>query len=180
MLDRAAHPHTRAIINAWRRLSSNTDQVANDPKVDDFPNLLGSLFVLKHSDDGIWTFANVGKDIRNHIGRELLDHDFIKLWRGRDMSLVNAQLDAVRYGSAPGIIRGRAETLSGQIVEIEVALAPLRSPTTNADRILGLYQMLGGEGLLAGRPIWRHSVGAIFPPEVPREEPQLRLVASNE
>ncbi|MAI90801.1 PAS domain-containing protein [Ponticaulis sp.] len=179
MLDRAVHPHTHAILDAWRRLSSDNDDASSDPKIEDFPNLLGSLFVLKRTDDNLWTFANVGKDITNHIGRELLDHDFVKLWRGRDMSLIGAQLDAVRYGSAPGLLRGRAETLSGQVVEIEVALAPLRSPNTNSDRILGLYQMLGGEGLLAGRPIWRHSVQAIFPPVAPREEPHLRLVASN-
>ena len=90
-----------------------------------------------------------------------------------------AQLDAVRFGSAPGIVRGRGETLTGQKVELEISFAPLRSKDSGAERILGLYQMLGGEGLLAGRPIWRHSISAIYPPDSSREEPHLRLVASN-
>lgn len=180
MMDRAVHPHTRAILNAWRRLSSSDETVGIDPKIEDFPNLLGSLFVLKHTDDGIWLFSNVGKDLNKHMGRELLDHDFVSLWRGRDVSLMSAQLDAVRFGSAPGIVRARGETLHGQRVEIELALAPLRSASKGTDRILGLYQTLGGEGLLAGRPIWRHSVHALYPPEVATEERHLRLVASNE
>ena len=180
MTDRAVHRHTRAILSAWRRLSSNGGHQDEDPRVDDFPDLLGSLFVLKRVEDGIWTFANAGKDMNRFLGRELLDHDFATLWRGRDTALINAQLDAVRYGSAPGILRARAETLSGQRVELEISLAPLRSPNTGSDRILGLYQTLGGEGLLNGRPIWRHSVSAIYPPEIAREEPRLKLIASNE
>ena len=179
MTDRAVHPHTRAILNAWRRLSTDEIGQEGDPKVDDFPDLLGSLFVLKRADPGIWPFANAGKDLTRFVGRELLDQDFLKLWRGRDLDLISAQLDAVRFGSAPGIIRGRGETLSGQCVELEIALAPLRTGG-GTDKILGLYQVLGGEGLLAGRPIWRHSISAIYPPFVAREEPQLRLVASNE
>tara|TARA_B100000678_G_scaffold291623_1_gene309950 strand:+ start:8234 stop:8884 length:651 start_codon:yes stop_codon:yes gene_type:complete len=180
MMDRAVHPHTRAILNAWRRLSSDEGAPGIDPRVEDFPNLLGSLFVLKRTEDGIWLFANAGKDLNIHMGRELVDHDFLSLWRGRDLSLVSAQLDAVRFGSAPGILRGRGETLTGQKVELEIALAPLRSKSSGSDRILGLYQMLGGEGLLCGRPIWRHGISAIYPPDTRVEERHLRLVASNE
>lgn len=179
MMDRAVHPHTRAILNAWRRLSSDDKAQGIDPKIEDFPNLLGSLFVLKHTEDGMWLFTNVGKDLRQFMGRELMDHDFMSLWRGRDVSLISAQLDAVRYGSAPGIVRARGETLHGQRVELEIALAPLRSSTKGSDRILGLYQMLGGEGLLSGRPIWRHGISAIYPPEAAAEERHLRLVANN-
>lgn len=178
-MDRATHPNTRAILNAWKRLSSPGKTSGSDPKIEDFPNLLGSLFVLKMAEDGVWLFANVGKDLQSHLGRELLDHDFQSIWRGRDLALVSAHLDAVRFGSAPGIIRARGETLAGQRVELEIALAPLRTKSGNSDRILGLYQMLGGEGLLAGRPIWRHGISAIYPPESNRDEPRLRLVASN-
>lgn len=180
MNDRAVHPNTKAILDAWRRLSSDADNAIEDPKVADFPNVLGSLFVIKRADDGIWPFTNAGKKMVDVLGRELIDQDFLKLWRGRDIDLVSAQLNAIRFGSAPGIIRGRGETLSGQRLEIEIALAPLKKKGQTGDRLLGLYQMLGGENMLEGRPVWRHAVSAVYPPETPIKEPYLRLVASNE
>lgn len=179
MTDRAVHPNTKAILSAWKRLSSVHTGDMDEPKAEDFPNLLGNLFVIKRADAGIWPFSTAGNDMTARLGRELIDQDFLSLWRGRDFDLVSAQLDAIRFGSAPGIMRGRGETLSGQRVELEVALAPLKATSTGTDRLLGLYQLLGGEGLLEGRPIWRHSISAIYPPEVQRGEPFLRLVANN-
>ena len=47
-------------------------------------------------------------------------------------------------------------------------------------RVLGLYQTLGGDHRLKGRPVWRHRVTAIFPPDVRESEPRVKLVASND
>lgn len=180
MTTRATHPNTKAILRAWLRLSSENPAGIGDPKVSDFPNMLGSLFVLKQAETGVWPFANAGSDLTRRLGRELVEHDFLSLWRGRDLALVSAQLDAIRYSGAPGVIHCTGESLSGQTVNIEIALAPLRVPGLKGERFLGLYQLLDDDAELKGRPVWRHSVIALYPPEVQQAEPRLRLVASNE
>ena len=50
---------------------------------------------------------------------------------------------------------------------------------TDTPRLLGLYQTLGGEPMLKGRPIWRHRISMLVPPDTRTEGPQLRLVATN-
>ncbi len=180
MTNRATHTNTKAILRAWERLSSENPSGFGDPKVSDFPNMLGSLFVLKQAETGVWPFVNAGNDLTRRLGRDLIEHDFLSLWRGRDVALVSAQLDAIRYSGQPGVVQAVGETLSGQCVALEIALAPLRMSGVSGDRFLGLYQLLEDDRGLAGRPVWRHSVSALYPPEVQRAEPKLRLVASNE
>lgn len=180
MTDRATHPNTKAILNAWTRLSADETGRFNDPKVSDFPNLLGNLFVLKQVDAGIWPFTNAGNDLGRILGRELVDQNFITLWRGRDMELISAQLDAIRFSGMPGIIHAQAETLAGRQVAVEIALAPIIGTNGKPDRILGLYQMLESSGELEGRPVWRHGINALFPPEQQRADNIVPLFAMNE
>ena len=48
-----------------------------------------------------------------------------------------------------------------------------------ADRLLGLYQVIGTEAALKGRPIWRHRLTALHPPVARDGQPYLKLVANN-
>ena len=95
--------------------------------------------------------------------------------------MMSAFLDAVQLDSAPGVIRGRGETMTGQRVELELTLMPLakQSEQTDNQRLLGLYQTLGGEAFLKGRPVWRHRISMLVPPDTRLAEPRLKLVASN-
>ena len=79
------------------------------------------------------------------------------------------------------MIRGSGETLTGQRVEVEITLMPLAQSSVdgNVTRFLGLYQTLGGLPMLKGRPIWRHRLAMLVPPDTRRSEPALKLVASN-
>lgn len=180
MTDRAVHSNTKAILQAWARLSSDTQDKFRDPKVSDFPNLLGSLFVLKQVDLDIWPFTNAGTDLGARLGRELVEQNFLTLWRGRDMDLVSAQLDAIRFSGMPGLIHCEAETLAGQHIKVEIALAPILGSGDTPDRILGLYQPLDAPEKLNGRPVWRHGISALFPPERQRTENVVPLFAMNE
>ena len=90
--------------------------------------------------------------------------------------------DGWRFRTAgQGLSGGRGETLAGQRVEVEITLMPLVRPggQTDTPRLLGLYQTLGGEPMLKGRPIWRHRISMLVPPDTRIEGPQLRLVATN-
>jgi hypothetical protein len=182
MQDRSLHPNTKVLMDAWQRMQSNPQHHAEEgPHTDDHADLIDSLFVLQRADEGLWTFNTAGQTIKSLVGRELVDHNFLQLWTGPDRAMVEAFVEAIRSDGAPGIMRGRGETMTGQRVEIEITLAPLanRSVTPSKRRVLGLYQTLGGEPFLKGRPIWRHRVTMLAPPVSGMESPHLKLVANN-
>ena len=182
MNDRSIHPNTRVLLDAWRRLNANADQgMADSPRVSDHPGLVERLFVLENKRDGAWLFRSAGESLTGLLGRQLVNHDFLSFWTGPDRPMMSAFLDAVELDGAPGVIRGRGETLTGQRVELELTLMPLAKQTERPDtpRLLGLYQTLGGEPMLKGRPVWRHRVSMLVPPDTRVSEPRLKLIASN-
>ena len=182
MNDRSIHPNTRVLLDAWRRMNAQTAQSDDEsPRVNDHPGLIDRLFVLENRRDHAWLFRTAGGSLTGLLGRPLVDHDFLNLWTGPDRPMMSAFLDAVQLDGAPGVVRGRGETLTGQRVELELTLMPLAKKSERADgaRLLGLYQTLGGEPLLKGRPVWRHRISMLVPPHSRATEPQLKLVASN-
>ena len=182
MNDRSIHPNTRVLLDAWRRLNANAAQgKAETPPVTDHPGLVERLFVLENKRDGAWLFRTAGESLTGLLGRQLVNHDFLNFWTGPDRTMMSAFLEAVQLDGAPGVIRGRGETMTGQRVELELTLMPLVKQSEGRDnfRLLGLYQTLGGEPLLKGRPVWRHRISMLVPPDTRTEAPQLRLVASN-
>lgn len=182
MIDRSLHPNTKVLMDAWRRMKADPKHhAASGPRANEHAGLIDSLFVLHQEEDASWTFRTAGEAITTLIGRDLTEHNFLHLWTGPDRAMISAFLEAVRMDGAPGLLRGRGETLTGQRVEIEITLAPLQETSDNGAprRLLGLYQTLGGEPLLNGRPVWRHRVSMLAPPDTRTEGPQLRLVASN-
>ena len=182
MLDRSIHPNTRILLDAWRRMNAKPSRQDNDsPKVVDHPGLIERLFMIEHMRDDAWLFRTAGESLTGLLGRQLINHNFLNLWTGPDKTMMSAFLEAVQLDGAPGVARGRGETMTGQRVELEVSLMPLNGTAThrNDRRLLGLYQTLGGEPLLKGRPVWRHRVSMLVPPDTRMAGPQLKLVASN-
>ena len=145
------------------------------------PDMLDRLFVLEQQDEA-WIFRNAGDQLADLIGRVLTDHDFLNLWTGFDRDMVNSLLGLVTECRQPGFCKARGETLVGRRVEIEFTLAPLLpSPGRhNQARMIGLYQTLTPIQRLNGRPVWRHRLTEITPPDVTLPEPGLRLVANND
>lgn len=182
MLDRSIHPNTKVMIDAWRRMSADpANHAVGGPNAHEHPGLIGSLFVLQRMDDGAWTFTSAGDEITKLLGRNVTNHDYLSLWSGPDRALMNAFLDAVRLDGAPGVVRGRGETLTGQRVEIELTLMPITRISDRVEpvRMLGLYQTLGGQAMLNGRPVFRHRVSMLVPPTTRTEGPALKLVANH-
>lgn len=180
MIDRSIHPNTRVLIDAWRRMNADpVHHAESGPQTHDHPSLIGKLFVLQWTKDGAWTFGLTGEHIVSLLGRPVENSDFLQIWTGPDRAMMEGFLEAVRLDGHPGIVRGRGETLTGQRVEIELTLAPLMrvSERIQLPRLLGLYQTLGGESMLAGRPVWRHRISMLVPPDVKTEGPALKLVS---
>lgn len=182
MNDRTIHPNTRILLDAWKRMSAAPDTHADTgPQAKDHPELITNLFVIQAMEEGTWVFRTAGDGLTRLLGRDLTNHNFLSLWSGPDKYMMAGFLDAVRADGSPGVIRGRGETLTGQRAEIEITVIPLArsSVETSKARFLGLYQTLGGTPMLKGRPIWRHRISMLVPPDSRPPSPALKLVASN-
>ena len=171
-----AHPNTQAVLDAWKRLSEG--QVNEDgPSTDDYPGLVGRLFVLNHVADRDYSFRRVGYALERLFGRALAEHNFLSIWNEPDRQLVCAALASATIDRGPAVIRARGETLAGRRVDLEFALAPLPGNRTTPARFLGLCQSMSPEEALGGRPLRRLQAVAIYPP-APNQRPTISLVSS--
>lgn len=182
MNTKALHPNTLTLLSAWERISAAPDEKSVGPRTSQHPDIVECLFVIERSDDRVWSFRNVGDRMSHLLGRGLGEHDYLNFWTGHDRDMVTAFLSGVFESRQPGIVRASGETLTGERIDIEMTLAPLHSSKVRPgqQRLLGLYQTLHGSEVLKGRPVWRHRVTAIFPPDMRNEPPHLRLVTSND
>ncbi|HOY77350.1 MAG TPA: PAS domain-containing protein [Hyphomonadaceae bacterium] len=171
-----AHPNTQAVLDAWRRLSDGTP-ATEGPTTDDYPGLVGRLFVLNHVAERDYEFRRVGYALERLFGRQLTDHNFLSIWGESDRRLVAAALSTAVSDRGPTLIRARGETLVGKRVDLEFALAPLFGKPGAPARFLGLCQTMTPEDVLAGRPLRRLQAMAIFPP-APTLHPAVRIVSS--
>lgn len=182
MNTKTLHPNTRTLLSAWQRMTEQPGHPERGPNSANHPDLIDCLFVIERSEEGIWGFRNAGDQMARLLGRELADHDFLDFWTGHDRILLEAFLEMTHDSHLPAIVMARGETLTGQRIDVEITLAPLPhlASALGRVRLIGLYQTLGGSGMLSGRPVWRHRVTAIYPPDVPIEPVGLHLVASND
>lgn len=182
MLDTTLHPNSQTLLSAWQRMHAPSNDGVDGPTTQDHPDLVSRLFVLQDAGNDDWVFRTAGAQLEVSLGRQLADYNFLGFWRGHDREMVSLLLKSSIQARKPGILRASAENLTGERLDIELILAPLASPPhlDGGARVLGLYQTLGGEHRLKGRPVWRHRLTAIFPPDTRREEPRVKLVASND
>ncbi|MDJ0920940.1 MAG: PAS domain-containing protein [Henriciella sp.] len=182
MISNTKHPNTKTILSAWQRITSATNTDGQGPRTSDHPDLIDRLFVIESSQDGAWLFRNAGDRIASLLGRELAEQNFLDFWKGHDREMLEGFLFSVQETRLPGILEARGETLTGQRVDIEMTLAPLNGlPTSGSpQRLLGLYQTLSPDEVLRGRPVWRHRLTAIYPPDIRPEPAAIKLVASND
>jgi len=182
MMDRVLHPNTKTLLDAIDRLNAEPGLYSVEPEATNHPDLIDCLFVLEQTEEGAWVFCRAGEQISKTLGRELEGHDYLDLWTGQDRKMHAAFLSSVSECLKAGTLRCRGETLTGERIDIEITVAPLigRGQSQTNPRLLGLYQTLGGAALLRGRPVWRHRLTAIFPPDIHEVRPQLKLVANND
>lgn len=168
------------MLRAWQRMTENPGDIDGGPSADEYPGLLGRLFVIESMRKGFAPFRIAGSELSDILGRNLIGTDFLDLWQGTDRLLTEALIASVTNEDRPGLLRGIGETSQGRRLEIEIAVAPLSDKLTGRNRLLCLYQTLGGEAMLQHRTIWTHRIRSIQPPEPELKKPTLRLVASRD
>lgn len=180
MLDRAVHPNTKSMLLAWRKLAYEPAFTVSARTAPDFPQILGRFFVLQKAEEGVWPFRIAGEGLSHLFARDLREQNILGLFRRDDHDLLKAMLSTVSASDEPALIMAQGETLHRRRVDVEIALAPLDPPGSGTHRVLGLYQTLGGEPMLEGRPIHRHILTTVHLPRSRKSEPRLKLVASND
>lgn len=174
------HPDTRALLAYGRALAGGAPAPKpSSPGKGRADQVLERLFVIERMADGRWPLRTFGAELVSLFGRDLKDRDFAELWLEPDLHLVVALIDACAAAGEPGIARVRAEGAGGAILGAEILVTPLRVAPHLGERYLGLFQPLGGEDFLAGRPIQRLRLGSLHPPAAKAPRP-VRLVVSNE
>ena len=181
MLSGILHANTKALLLAWQRMIKNGNLDYAGPSADDYPGLLGNLFIIEEVRPNVVPFRIAGETLPDLLDRELVGTNFLDLWTGTDRQFASALLASVAEHRRPGVIRLYGETRRGRRLDVEISIAPLGQRTTNGERFLCLYQTLGGEAMLNGQPITAHKIKSLYPPEeeskpLGLKTPHLRLV----
>lgn len=171
-----AHPNTQAVLDAWRRLSTGLP-AASGPAADDYPGVIGRLFLINRVGPADYSFRRAGHSLEVMFGRQLSEHNFLSLWSENDRGLIDACIETARLDRGPALIRARGQTLDGRQVDLEFVLAPLTGAIGAPVRYLGLCQMTSPESQLGARPIHRLQATALFPP-APETPAAVRIVSS--
>ncbi|GIK48691.1 MAG: PAS domain-containing protein [Hyphomonadaceae bacterium] len=169
------HPDTRALLAYGRALAGAGDA----PKKGGADHVLDRLLVLQRMKDGRLPIRTFGADLAALFGRDMREHDFSRFFLAPDLALLRALIDASLAAGEPAIARVTAETACGRRLGAEILLTPLKVDNSSDERFLALFQPLGGEPFLNGRPIQLMRIGSLHPPaaKAPRG---VRLVVVND
>ncbi len=98
---------------------------------------LPDLFMLERLDRAVFAFRLAGTRMCQRFGRELRDHDFVRLFPSGQHGELVAQLNTALQSGEPIVIDGIAATLDGETVETEIVLMPLTDAEGRVVRLLG-------------------------------------------
>jgi hypothetical protein len=173
------HSNTQAMINHWRALRGAAPAPAReaiDPA--DLAEILTQVFLLGRTSP-VLPFRLAGGLLTDLHGRSLRGESFLDLWGWPSRAAVRDAVVSTVRDREPVVIYADAAAAGG-VLELEIFLAPLAGPEGVLDRLLGLYQPLGGLDVLRGEPVgplahrFALRLGAGLP-----QPPRLRLAAVN-
>ena len=165
------HPDTQFLIDHWSGLSQGEAVRAGIPERTALaPHVLGlrlpRAFVAERTpDDAVIRLG--GSWIEALHDAPLKDIPFLSLWRTASRPLVFAALTQIVREARPVVISALAGAAPGAI---EIVLVPMRGPTGEPDRILGLYAPVATLTLAADESrllTARVSIGAGEPARAP-------------
>jgi hypothetical protein len=172
------HPDTRALLAYGRALAGAVDPGARPAPGAGADRVVERLFVMDRQREGALRLRTFGAELIALFGQDPRGKDFLAFFPKADQALIGAFVDTVSSAGQPGVLRVNAETSDGRHLGAEILITPLRVPPVASDRLLGLFQPLGGEALMAGQHVTRLKLGAMHPP-VARAKAGLRLVVNN-
>lgn len=159
------HAQSKALHAYWQnRRQGGAVPHRADIEPQDIAGLLGHVFILWRVDAQHHIFRLAGTHLCDLYQREFREQNFLSLWRGHDRTHVQAVLEASIAGIAPASMIARASTMDQLQLPVEISVLPLRGPSGEIDRVLGLFQPLDDPAGLRGRPVVRTALREIHPP----------------
>lgn len=147
------HPDTQFLIDHWTSLARRGDVRAGIPdRASLEPDALGlrlprAFVVQRIGEDPVIRVA--GEWIEAFHGEPLKNQPLLSLWRAASRPLVAAALTQALREARPIVVVALAGAIPAQI---EIVLVPLRGPSGDADRVLGLYAPIATLTLAAEEP----------------------------
>ena len=144
------HSGTQSLINCWLTLS----KAGQAPRRADFspalvPELAPRLFLADRS-RGDPKLRLAGEFVEAVHGRKVKGRGLSDLWRTESRPLVHRTALRTVREVRPFVITAEGPGRYGEILRIEVLLAPLAGNDGAVERLLGLYQPTGPAGFDAG------------------------------
>lgn len=147
---------TIELFQYWNAIRGGRDLPRRDEIAPaDIRSLLPDLFILQKQADGTIRYRLAGTRVCTLFGCELRGQRFSVLWRDTETAEVTTIAERVMTHCAPMLISARGETAAGDVLELEVLLAPLASADGDNDRVLGALSPLSGPPWLHTTPIGR-------------------------
>jgi hypothetical protein len=172
------HSNTEQLIDYWRQrrgAEQTPARAAINPV--DFAELLPQVFMLGREGPGRYRVRLAGGFIADLHGRELRYADFLRLWDPSARTALQLALEAVRRHPEPLVIQADARAGEG-LMRLEVLVAPLRGPSGQIDRMIGLYQPVTPATALKGGVVRSFVIRGISTTAQAREPfPRLRLAS---
>jgi hypothetical protein len=129
----------QTILSYWQAIAPEAGGAPAHATVEPraLKGLLPDLFVIERHDRAVFAFRLAGTRLCARYGRELRDHDFVRLWPASQQGEILTQLNHCLQSARPVVLQGAAATLDGKAVAFEIVLMPLTDGEGRATRILG-------------------------------------------
>lgn len=172
------HPNTERLTEYWRARRQGEDAPwRTDVNPMDFHELLPQVLIVGRSPQGTFPFRLAGGFVADLHRSDLRGRCLLDLYRPGDRWQLKSALEFARGRPEPLVVH--ADILADGVapVSLEVLLAPLRGPSGEVDRFIGLYQPTGIIARLLGRPALALAIGGISRTDTGEAAPSLRLAS---
>ena len=171
------HSNTEQLIDYWRSrkgVDQTPERTAINPV--DIAPMLPQVFMLGRLGPGQYRVRLAGGFITDLHGRELRGDDFLRLWDPAGRTALQLALEAVRRHPEPLVIETEARAGDG-VMRLEILIAPLRGPSGQVDRLIGLYQPVTPAAALMGGIVRGLHIRGITATSTADPFPRLRLAS---
>jgi hypothetical protein len=171
------HSNTEQLIDYWRS-RKGADQTPARTAINpvDLVPILPQVFMLGRLGPGQYRVRLAGGFITDLHGRELRDDDFLRLWEPAARTPLQLALEAMRRHPEPLVVETEAR-VGEAAMRMELLIAPLRGPSGDIDRLIGLYQPTSPAAALGGGVVRALRILGITTAASQDAFPRLRLAA---
>lgn len=155
----------RTILSYWQAIAPDDGapaQASVAPRA--LKRFLPDIFLLERLDRAVFAFRMAGTRLCARYGRELRDHDFVRLWPAAQHGDILAALGRCLQDARPVTLEGAAATLDGKTVSFQILLMPLTDTEGRVTRLLGAMLTADDQALRDGQILINQTLDAAIDP----------------